>query len=96
MPGAPAVTSLAKVIGAVSVEVSPFLALRAATSRRGGGRVGGGAAFQVWLISGASAPCPVTMNVCIKFLEVINDASSCEAGVDEVGDKEFFRVPDDV
>ena len=97
MPGAPAVTSLAEVVRAVSVEVPPFLSLRAATSRRRGGRVGGGgAAFQVWLISGAFAPCLVTMNVCVKFLKVVDDASSCEASVDEVGDEESFGVPDDI
>jgi len=36
------------------------------------------------------------MNMCVKFLEVINNASSCEASVNEVRDEELFRVPDDV
>ena len=53
-------------------------------------------AFRVWLISRALAPCSVTVNMCVKLLEVINDALSHEAGVDEVGDKEFFGVPDDI
>jgi len=52
--------------------------------------------FRVRLISRAFAPCPVTMNVCIKFLEIINNASSCKASMDEVGDEELLRVPDDV
>jgi len=97
MPRAPAVTSLTEVIGAVSAEMSRFLAFRATAANGRGRRVGGGgAAFRIWLISGALAPCPITVNVCIKFLEVIDDASSCKAGVDEVGDEEFLGVPDDV
>jgi len=97
MPRAPAVTSLAKVVDAVLVEMPCFLALRATTTNGGGRRVGGGgAAFWVGLISGAFAPCPIAMNMRVKFLEVINNASSCKAGVDEVGDEELFRVPDDV
>jgi len=64
---------------------------------RGGRRVGGrGVTFWVWLISGAFAPCPVAMDVCIKLLEIVDDASSCEASVDEVRDEEFVGVPDDV
>ena len=63
----------------------------------GGRRIGGrGAAFRVWLIGGASAPCPVAMDMCVKLLEVIDDASSCEASVDEVRDEEFFGVSDDI
>jgi len=64
----------------------------------GGGRRirGRGAAFWVWLISGAFAPCTVAMDVCTKLLEIINNASSCEASVDEVGDGELVRVPDDI
>ena len=89
---APTVASLTEVVRAVSVEVSRFLTLRATTVRRGGQRVGGrGVASWVWLISGALAPCPVTVNMRIKLLEVVNNASSCKAGVDEVRDKEFFR-----
>jgi len=52
--------------------------------------------FRVWSISGAFAPCSVTVNMCIKLLKVINDASSCEAGMDEVRDEEFVGVPDDI
>jgi len=48
------------------------------------------------LISRALAPCPITVNGHIKLLEVVNDALSCEAGADEVRDKELFRVPDDI
>jgi len=97
MPQAPAVAPLTEVIDAVPAEVSRFFAFRATTTNGGGRRVGGGrAAFRVGLISRAFAPCPVAMNVCVKFLEVIDNASSCEAGVDEVGDKELLRVPDDV
>ena len=97
MPRAPAVASLTEVIDAVPAEVSRFLTLRATTTNGGGRRVGGGrAAFWVGLISRAFAPCPVAMNMCVKFLEVVNDASSCEAGVDEVGDGELLGVPDDV
>jgi len=64
--------------------------------RGGGGGIRGGAVFQVWLISRAPAPCSITVNVCVKLLEVINDASSCEAGVDEVRDEEFLGVSDDI
>ena len=48
------------------------------------------------MIGGASAPCSVTMDVRIKLLEVVDDALTCEASMDEVGDEEFFRVPDDI
>ena len=97
MSWAPAVTPLAEVIGAVSVEMPLPLALQAVTARGGGGRVGGrGAVFWVWLISGAFAPCPITVIVCIKLFKIVNNASSCEASVDEVRDKEFFGVPDDI
>jgi len=79
------------------VEVPFSLALRAAATRGGVGRVRGrGTAFRVWLISGASAPCSVTMDTCTKFLEVVDDASSHEASVDEVRDEESFGVPDDI
>jgi len=94
---APAVTSLEKVVGAVSAKVPFSLALRASTTGRGGGRVrGGGAVFQVWLISGALAPCSVTMDMCVELLKVVDDASSCEVSTDEVGDEELLRVPDDI
>ena len=53
-------------------------------------------AFWVWLISGAFAPCSVTVNVHIELLEVVDDASSCEAGMDEVRDEELFGVSDDI
>jgi len=97
MPRAPAVASLAEVIDAVSTEVPRFFALRAASANGGGRRVGGGgAASWVRVIGGASAPCSVTMDVRSKLLEVIDDASTCEASTDEVGDKEFFGVPDDI
>jgi len=97
VPQAPAVASLTEVIGAVSAEVPCLLALQATTTNRGGRRVrGGGAAFWVWLISGAFAPCSVTVNVCVKLFKVIDDASSCEASVNEVGDEESVRVPDDI
>jgi len=52
--------------------------------------------FQVWLISRASAPCSVAVNLCIKLFEVVNDAWSCEAGMDEVRDEELLRVSDDI
>ena len=45
--------------------------------------------FQVWLISGAFAPCSITVNVHVKLLKVVDDASSCKAGSDEVGDEEL-------
>jgi len=97
MPQAQTVASLTEVIDAILAEVPRFLALRATTTNGGGRRVGGGgAAFRVGLISRAFAPCPVAMNVRVKFFEVVNNASSCKAGVDEVGDEELFRVPDDV
>jgi len=97
MSWTPAVASLTEVIDAVSTEVPRLFAFRAASANGRGRRVGrGGAAFRVGLVSRAFAPCPVAMNMCIKFLEVINNASSCEAGVDKVGDEELFRVPDDV
>jgi len=57
---------------------------------------GGGAAFWVWLISGALSPCSVTMDMCVKFLEVVDDASSCKVSMDEVGDEELLGVPDDI
>ena len=79
------------------MEVSIFLALQAMIMGRGSRRVGGrGAVFWVWLISRALAPCPITVNMCIKFLEVVDDASSCKAGMDEVRDEELFGVPDDI
>jgi len=97
MPRAPAVASLTEVVGAVPAEVSCSLAFRATTANRGGQRVGGGGAtFRVRLVSGAFAPCSVTVNMCAKLLEVIDNASSCEAGMDEVGDGELFGVPDDI
>jgi len=97
MPWAPAVAPLAEVVGAVSAEVPRFLALRTTTTNRGGRRVGGGGAtFRVRLISGAFAPCPVTVNMRTELLKIINDASSCEAGMDEVRDGEPFGVPDDI
>jgi len=52
--------------------------------------------FRVGLISGAFAPCPVTVDMRTELLEIIDDAPSCEAGMDEVGDGEPFRVPDDI
>ena len=36
------------------------------------------------------------MDVRIELLKVINNASSCEAGMDEVGDEESLGVPDDI
>jgi len=48
------------------------------------------------VISRASAPCSIAVNVRIKFLKVVNDASSCEAGADEVRDEELVGVPDDI
>jgi len=97
MAWAPAIAPLTEVVGAVLAEVSRFLALRAMTANRGGRRVGGrGATFWVWLISGAFAPCPIAMDVHVKLLEIVDDASSCEASVDEVRDKEFVGVPDDI
>jgi len=97
MPWAPIVAPLAEVVDAVPAEVPCFLALRAATANGGGRRIGGGgAAFWVWLISGAFAPCPVAMNVHVKLLKIVDDASSCEVSVDEVRDKEFVGVPDDI
>jgi len=89
---------LAEVIDAVSAEVPCFLALRATTANGGDRRVGGGggATFRVGLISGAFAPCPITMNVCVKLLEIVNDASSCKASVDEVGYEELVGIPDDI
>jgi len=97
MSRAPAVASLAEVVGAVSVEVPRFLALRTMTANRGGQRVGGGGAtFQVGLISGAFAPCPVAVDMRTKLLEIINDAPSCEASVDEVRDEELVGVSDDI
>ena len=93
MAWAPAVAPLTEVVSAVLVEMSLPLAFQAVTTRGGGRRVRGrGAAFQVWLISRALAPCSITVNMCVKLLEVINDASSHKAGVDE----EFFGVPDDI
>ena len=38
----------------------------------------------------------VTVNMHVKFLKVIDNASSCEASVDEVRDEEFVAVPDDI
>jgi len=97
VPRAPAVASLAEVVNAVLTEVPRFFALRATSANRGGRRVrGGGAASWVWMIGGAPAPCSVTMDVCIKLLEVVNDALTCEASTDEVGDEELFGVPDDI
>ena len=97
MPRAPTVTSLAEVVNAVSTEVPCFFALRATSANGGGRRVrGGGAASWVWMIGGASAPCSVTMDVCIKLLEIVDDASTCKASMDEVGDEELFGVPDDI
>ena len=52
--------------------------------------------FWVGLISRAFAPCPIAMNMHVELLEVVDDASSCEASVDEVRDKEFLGVPDDI
>jgi len=97
MPRAPTVASLAEVVRAVSVEVPRFLAFRATTANRGGRRVGGGgASFWVGLISGAFAPCPVAVNMRTKLLEIINNAPSCEASVDEVRDAELVGVSDDI
>jgi len=94
---APAVASLAEVVDAVSTEMPRFFALRATSTNGGGRRVGGGgAASRVWVISGAFAPCSVTMNVCIKLLEVVDNASTCEASADEVRDEELFGVSDDI
>jgi len=94
---APVVAPLTEVVNAVSAEVSRFLAFRAASANGGGRRIRGrGAAFQVWLVSGAFAPCPVAMDMCAKLLEIINNSSSCKAGVDEVRDGELVGVPDDV
>jgi len=94
---APAVASLAEVIDTVPAKMPRFLALQATSTNGGGRRVGGGGAtFQVGLISRAFAPCSVTMNMCAKLLEVIDYASSCEASVDEVGDEELVGVPDDI
>ena len=36
------------------------------------------------------------MNLCIELLEVVDDALSCKAGLDEVRDKELFGVPNDI
>jgi len=97
VPQAPAVASLAEVVNAVSTEMPCFLALRATSANGGGRRVGGGgAASRVWVIGGAFAPCSVTMNVRIKLLEVVDDASTCETSTDEVGDEELFGVSDDI
>jgi len=94
---APAVAPLTEVVRAVSAEMPLPLTLQAATARGGIGRVrGGGVAFQVWLISGALAPCSITVDRHVKLLKIIDNALSCKAGVDEVGDKELFGVPDDV
>jgi len=99
MPGAPAVTPLAEVVGAVSTEVPGFLALGATLT--GGGqsrrvRRGGGATSWVWMVGGASAPCSIAVDVCIKLLKIVNYASTCEASTDEVRDEELLGVPDDV
>jgi len=48
------------------------------------------------LVSGASAPCFITVNLCIELFEIIDDASSCKASADEVRDKELLGVPDDI
>ena len=97
MSWAPVVTSLTKVARAALVEMPILPALRAVIVRGRSQGVGGrGVAFWVWLISRASAPCSVTVNLHIKFLEVINDASSCKASMDEVRDEEFLGVPDDI
>jgi len=99
MSWAPGVTPLAKVVRAISAKMSVLLALRAAIMRggRGGqGIRGRGKVSWVWSISRAFAPCSVTVNVHVKLLEIINDASSCEAGMDEVRDEEFFRVSYDI
>ena len=53
-------------------------------------------ASRVWLISRAFAPCSITVNVCVIFLKIVNNALSCKAGVDEVGDEELLGVPDDI
>jgi len=98
MSGAPAVTPLTEVVGAVSVEVPTFLALGATLAGGGRGRRvrRGGAVSRVWVISRASAPCSIAVNVHVKLLEIVNDASSCEASMDEVGDGELLGVPDDI
>jgi len=94
---APAIAPLTEIVGAVLAEVSHFLAFQATTVNRGGRRVrGGGATPRVWLISGAFAPCSITVNLRVILLKVIDNASSCEAGSDEVRDKELLRVPDDI
>jgi len=89
MSGAPAVTPLTEVVRAVSMEVPIFLALGATLTGGGPGRrVGrGGVASRVWVISRAFAPCSIAVDVCIKLLEIVNDASSCEVSMDEVGDE---------
>jgi len=65
--------------------------------RGGSQRVRGrGAAFWVWLISRAFSPCPISVDMCTKLLEIVDDASTCKVGFDEVRDKELVRVPDDI
>ena len=98
MSWAPAVAPLAKVVRAISVEMPILLlALRAMIAGGGCRGVGGrGAMFWVWLISRAFAPCSVGMDVHIKHFKVVDNALSCEVGMDEVRDEEFFRVPDDI
>jgi len=46
--------------------------------------------------SRAFAPCSISMNVCIKLLEIVNDDLTCKASSDEVGDKELVGVSDDI
>jgi len=97
MSQAPAVAPLAKVVRAIPVEVSVLLTLRATIAEGGSQRVRGrGAVFWVWSISRALTPRSVAMNMCIKLLEVVNNALSCKAGMDEVRDEELFRVSNDI
>jgi len=53
-------------------------------------------ASQIWVISRAFSPCSISMNVCIKPLEIVNDDLTCKASSDEVGDKELVGVSDDI
>jgi len=94
---APAVAPLAKVVGEISVEMPVLLALQAMITRGGSrGIRGRGVMFWVWLIRRAFSPCSISMDVHIKLLKVVDDTLSCKAGMDEVRDKELFRVLDDI
>jgi len=97
MAQTPTVASSAKVVRAISTEMPVLFALQAAITRGGGQKVRGrGVVFQIWLISRAFAPCSISMDMCAKLLKVIDNASTCKAGSDEVGDKDFVGVPDNI